>query len=114
MAVCAVPPDAAGRPVKFELGVRNLARQDWHGNIRVELYDADGKLVGDAVGGRLENKGLSARKARRFNEVGSLAKTAREARLVVEGANADGSPAQIQLQHLNLRVARVLPFTPPK
>jgi cephalosporin-C deacetylase-like acetyl esterase len=114
MAVCAVPPDAAGRPVKFELGVRNLARQDWHGNIRVELYDADGKLVGDAVGGRLENKGLSARKARRFNEVGSLAKTAREARLVVEGANADGSPAQVQLQHLNLRVARVLPFTPPK
>ena len=78
------------------------------GDIKNELVD---RALDD---GRLAGKGISPRKARRFNEVGSLAKTAREARLVVEGANADGSPAQIQLQHLNLRVARVLPFTPPK
>jgi len=114
MAVCKVPPDAAGRPVKFSLAIRNLAFQTWKGAIRLEMYDAQGRLIGDAMGGRLSGKGMGKRICRRFNEACTLAKDADEIRLVVEGRNEDGSDAHIQLQSLNLRVARVLPFTPPK
>ena len=113
-AVCAVPPDAAGRPVKLELAIRNLARQDWNGAVRLEMYDAQGRFVGDALGGRLGGMGVPLRRRREFNEVCSLAGDAREARLVIEGRNADGGDTCMQLQKLNLRVARVLPFAPPR
>lgn len=112
-AVCKVPPEAAGKPAKFELTVRNLSQQAWHGAVRVLMYDAQGRLIGDALGGKVGGKTIVQRRRRAFRETCTLAPDAREVRLVIEGRNGDGSDPLIQLQSLNLRTARVLPFTPP-
>lgn len=112
-ATCRIPEDAAGRPVKFSLSVRNLSRSQWNGSVRLEMYDAGGNRIGDAFSGRLGGKSIQPRRRRIFSEVCTLAKEAAEARLVISGENEDGGEAKIQLQSLNLRVARIIPFVPP-
>lgn len=110
---CKVPPEAAGKPVKFCMSVRNLSRVKWSGAIRLEMYDAQGSCIGDAFAGRIGGKSIGERRRRIFSEVCTLAKNVAELRLVITGKNDDGTESQIQLQSLNLRVARVLPFMPP-
>ena len=111
--VCKVPQDAAGKPVKFSIAVRNLSTQTWRGAVRIEMHDADGRRIGDALGGKLSGKGITGRCRRIFETTGVLDGNAHELRLVIEGVNSDGGESLIQLQSLNLRVARVLPFVPP-
>lgn len=113
-ATCRVPPETSGKPMKFGLCIRNLAHRPWNGGIRLEMYDVAGECLGDALGGRLRGKTIAARRNRAFNETCTLAADAAEVRLVIEGENDDGSAPLIQRQRLFLRLARVLPFTPPE
>ena len=112
-AACDIPVTAAGRPVKFEIKLRNFAKANWTGNIRLICQDKSGRKIGDILNGHIDGKTFTSGKRREFNEICTLPKNAAKVCLVIDGTNADGSKPQMELQHLNLRVARVLPFTPP-
>lgn len=111
---CKVPAESAGRPARFSIYVRNLSEKGWKGSIRLQMFDSAGRHVGDALAGRLCGKEIAPRLRRMFNnEPCMISADAREIRLVIDGQDKDGGDSQIQLQRLNLRTARTLPFTPP-
>lgn len=44
-----VPPESAGRPVKLELDVRSVSKMAWPNRVKIEQYDAAGKLLPEYV-----------------------------------------------------------------
>ena len=90
-----------------------FAKANWTGNIRLICQGKSGRKIGDILNGHIDGKTFTSGKRREFNEICTLPKNAAKVCLVIDGTNADGSKPQMELQHLNLRVARVLPFTPP-
>ena len=99
---------AAGRPVKFWLDFRNFAWQTWWGDVLLEQFDAAGKRLGPVLGETFDNLECLSNRRLSIRATGRLAADAAEVRLFFVGTTDQEKPTQIEVQQLNLRVARTL------
>ena len=108
-----LPAEAAGRPFKFELDVRNLGADDLPGDVRIVQLDAAGRELGDALAGQGKGEKCAVDRRRKYRLTGTLAADARKVRLALGVGSADGGAGKVLVCRLNLREATAFPYTPP-
>ena len=123
-----VPENCAGKPVKLEFDVISRTVLPWGNNNRIEQLDKDGKIIPE---GAVRQEWISHMRPHnvltQYRECGRIHPDAKKLRLVVrlrngrKGAaiygldglpvkNAGDAKAALEIRHLSLRTAAVLPF----
>ena len=121
----AVPPEAAGRPVRLEIDATSKSKMTWGGYIRIRQYNAAGKeLPEPVVDPRWTSHMRPPEKLAQYRENGRLHPDAKTVKVCIELRSAnteydnhglplkdkDAPKAKLLVSHLALRPGAELPF----